>query len=295
MSDIIFKLKNPLTISSSNFVTTTDNDTTFDTKEFDGLFKSNVRFSLPQAVGTTDSVQFNQVTLSPNTLTVGTGSNKIILKDTSISGSSPITFQNNLLVTQNATIIDGFTFTGTLATGSSTIATSSVVEINQSGSTIWGENLSQKQFFSSSLEVTGSVLLNKDDSVPIRAFDEISNDTSVSDKSNTALVTERVAKTFLSTLKPQRNYLRKSFVHTGSFVNNLSAKFVATTASAPTGMTATTENDFMFFINGMVMENDALTIKQNSSTDLRLTINSSELGYSLESDDEVIGFGKFNS
>jgi hypothetical protein len=51
----------------------------------------------------------------------------------------------------------------------------------------------------------------------------------------------------------------------------------------------------MFFINGMVMENDALTIKQNSSTDLRLTINSSELGYSLESDDEVIGFGKFNS
>jgi hypothetical protein len=60
-------------------------------------------------------------------------------------------------------------------------------------------------------------------------------------------------------------------------------------------MTATTENDFMFFINGMVMENDALTIKQNSSTDLRLTINSSELGYSLESDDEVIGFGKFNS
>ena len=60
-------------------------------------------------------------------------------------------------------------------------------------------------------------------------------------------------------------------------------------------MTATTENDFMFFINGMVMENDALTIVQNSSTDLRLTINSSELGYSLESDDEVIGFGKFNS
>ena len=207
MSDIIFKLKNPLTVSSSNFVTTTDNDTTFDTKEFDGLFKSNVKFSLPQAVGTTDSVQFNQVTLSPNTLTVGTGSNKIILKDKSISGSSPITFQNNLLVTQNATIIDGFTFTGTLATGSSTIATSSVVEINQSGSTIWGENLSQKQFFSSSLEVTGSVLLNKDDSVPIRAFDEISNDTSVSDESNTALVTERVAKTFLSTLKPQRNYL----------------------------------------------------------------------------------------
>lgn len=295
MSDIIFKLKNPLTISSSNFVITTDGDNTFDTRDFDGLFKSNVKFSLPQSVGTTDSVQFNQVTLSPNTLTVGTGSNTLVLKDGSISGSSPITFQNDLLVTQNATIIDGFTFTGTLATGSSTIATSSVVETNQSGSTIWGENLSQKQFFSSSLDVTGSVLLNKDDSVPIRPFDEISNDTSVSDESNTALVTERVAKTFLSTLKPERNYLRKSFAHTGSFISSTSVKFVAVTASAPSGMTATTENDFMFFVNGMVMENDALTIVQNSSTNLSLTLNASELGYSLESDDEVIGFGKFNS
>ena len=292
MSDIIFKLKNPLTISSSNFVITTDGDNTFDTRDFDGLFKSNVKFSLPQSVGTTDSVQFNQVTLSPNTLTVGTGSNTLVLKDGSISGSSPITFQNDLLVTQNATIIDGFTFTGTLATGSSTIATSSVVETNQSGSTIWGENLSQKQFFSSSLEVTGSVLLNRDDS---RAFDEISNDTSVSDESNTALVTERVAKTFLSTLKPERNYLRKSFVHTGSFMSSTSVKFVAVTASAPVGMTQTSENDFMFFVNGMVMENDALTIVQNSSTNLSLTLNASELGYSLESDDEVIGFGKFNS
>ncbi len=292
MSDIIFKLKNPLTISSSNFVITTDGDNTFDTRDFDGLFKSNVKFSLPQSVGTTDSVQFNQVTLSPNTLTVGTGSNTLVLKDGSISGSSPITFQNDLLVTQNATIIDGFTFTGTLATGSSTIATSSVVETNQSGSTIWGENLSQKQFFSSSLEVTGSVLLNRDDS---RAFDEISNDTSVSDESNTALVTERVVKTYLATLKPQRNYLRKSFVHTGSFVDSTNIKFVAITASAPFGMSSTSENDFMFFVNGMVIENDALTIVQNSSTNLSLTLNASELGYSLESDDEVIGFGKFDS
>ena len=72
MSDIIFKLNNPIVVSSSNFVTTTDNDSTFDTKDFDGLYKSNVKFSLPQSVGTTDSVQFNQVTLSPNTLTVGT-------------------------------------------------------------------------------------------------------------------------------------------------------------------------------------------------------------------------------
>ena len=67
------------------------------------------------------------------------------------------------------------------------------------------------------------------------------------------------------------------------------------TASAPTGLSATTENDFMFFINGMLIENDALEIVQKTSTNLELRLDTSELGYSLESDDEVIGFGKFNS
>ena len=67
------------------------------------------------------------------------------------------------------------------------------------------------------------------------------------------------------------------------------------TASAPTGLSATTENDFMFFINGMLIENDALTISQKTPTNLELRLDTSALGYSLESDDEVIGFGKFNS
>ena len=67
------------------------------------------------------------------------------------------------------------------------------------------------------------------------------------------------------------------------------------TASAPTGLTGTTENDFMFFINGMLIENDALEIVQKTSTNLELRLDTSELGYTLESDDEVIGFGKFNS
>ena len=66
------------------------------------------------------------------------------------------------------------------------------------------------------------------------------------------------------------------------------------TASAPSGMTGTTENDFMFFINGMLIENDALTIQQNSSN-LDLTLDTTSLGYSLSADDEVIGFGKFNN
>jgi hypothetical protein len=293
MSGIIFKLNNPLTISSSNFVTTTDNDAVFDSKDFDGLFESNVKFSLPQAVGPTDSVQFNKVTLSPNTLTVGTGLKTIVLKDGSISGVSPISFENNILVSENLKIIDNFTFSGTLVTGSSTIGSTQVTQSNNTGSTIWGESSSQKQFVTGSLDVTGSLLVNENINNII--LTEISNDTSATDESSTALITEKAAFSFLSALKPQRNYLRKSFTHTGSFVNSSTSSFTTITASAPTGMEATSENDFMFFINGMLIENDALTIEQKTSTNLELRLDTSELGYSLESEDEVVGFGKFNS
>lgn len=292
MSGIIFKLNNPLTISSSNFVTTTDNDAVFDSKDFDGLFESNVKFSLPQAVGPTDSVQFNKVTLSPNTLTVGTGLKTIVLKDGSISGVSPISFENNILVSENLKIIDNFTFSGTLVTGSSTIGSTQVTQSNNTGSTIWGESSSQKQFVTGSLDVTGSLLVNENINNII--LTEISNDTSATDESSTALITEKAAFSFLSALKPQRNYLRKSFTHTGSFVNSSTSSFTTITASAPTGMEATSENDFMFFINGMLVENDALTIQQ-VSTNLELSLDTNSLGYELSSQDEIIAFGKFNS
>tara|TARA_B100000927_G_C16312776_1_gene408125 strand:- start:512 stop:766 length:255 start_codon:yes stop_codon:yes gene_type:complete len=84
-------------------------------------------------------------------------------------------------------------------------------------------------------------------------------------------------------------------VHTGSFVNSTTSSFNAITASAPSNLSGTTENDFMFFINGMLIENDALTLAQKSETNLELHLNSSELGYTIELTDEIIGFGKFNN
>ena len=72
------------------------------------------------------------------------------------------------------------------------------------------------------------------------------------------------------------------------------ASFTAATASAPTGQTATSEHDFIFFINGQYMEHDALTIQQSGSVFL-LQVDNDSIGYALESDDEIIGIGKFNS
>ena len=45
----------------------------------------------------------------------------------------------------------------------------------------------------------------------------------------------------------------------------------------------------------MLIENDALTINQKTSTNLELHLNSSELGYTIELTDEIIGFGKFDN
>jgi hypothetical protein len=59
-------------------------------------------------------------------------------------------------------------------------------------------------------------------------------------------------------------------------------------------MTATSEEDFLFFLNGQYMEHDALTIQQAGST-FYLKVNTDSIGYVLESDDEIISWGKFNA
>lgn len=286
MSDILFKTRNPLLVKQGTGVTLTKNGQTGNFK-IDGSDTSTIQVSIGQAVQTSSNVQFNDVTLSSDSLTVGTGSDVLVFSDGKIVGD--VHFQQEVLNTQNLFTIGNLIYKGNVTSSNLVIDGGNVTSSVQTGSTKWGEDLSQKQFFTGSLDVTGSVKLNGSS-----VMREISNDVNATDQSQTAFVTEYAAYEFLSGNQPERDYLRKSFVHTGSFVNSTTARFTALTASAPTGMTGTTENDFMFFINGMLIENDALTIQQ-SSTNLNLTLDTNSLGYTLSSQDEVIGFGKFNS
>ena len=124
---------------------------------------------------------------------------------------------------------------------------------------------------------------------------EISNDTSLTDSSAVAIVTENAAKNYTDdSVEDEQPYLRKCFAHTGSFLNSSTSSFTAVTASAPSSLSSTSEEDFMFFINGQIMENDALTIQQ-SGTSFLLKVDSDSIGYDLESNDEIIAWGKFNS
>ena len=100
------------------------------------------------------------------------------------------------------------------------------------------------------------------------------------------------------------SYLRKSFVKKaasysgsvtfGSFTGYSTGSFNATSASAPTGLTATTENDFIFFLNGQYMEHDALIIKQSGSL-FQVLVDTDSIGYVLEASDEILAWGKFDS
>ena len=124
---------------------------------------------------------------------------------------------------------------------------------------------------------------------------EISNDTSLADGNATSFVTENAVKTYIDDETDDfYTYIRKSYAHTGSFISVSTASFTATTASAPTSLTSTAEEDFMFFINGAIAENDALMVQQSGSL-FYLKVDNNSIGYDLQSSDEIVAWGKFNS
>ena len=283
-----FQYKKPLIVELSTGVSGSANGINFVTREFFGENDQNVTLDIGQAVETTSNTTFNNVT-SSNVIKIGTDS--LFLGDGFISSSnSVVAHTGSIVVTSNVTA-PSMTTNGQLDYESISVSVSGSTTIFDSGSSRFGDTLDDTHIISGSTSISGSFGLKG------TSVNEISNDTALADGSSTALATENAVKQyFLDTgIVDKNTYNRKSFVHTGSFTSAETSSFTAVTASAPTGLSATTEEDFMFFINGMLIENDALTIVQKTSTNLELRLDTSGLGYELESDDEVIGFGKFNS
>ena len=285
MSAPKFIFKNPLTLDTSN-VTGKVKGNTFSTREFLNKNDTEVVLSIGQDVATTANVQFSNVT-SENVVKIG----NIFLGDGFISSSnSVVAHTGSIVVTQESTF-PSMTANGRVDYQKLEVSVTGSSTIFKSGSSIFGDDTNDKQMMTGSFGVTGSLKLNG------YQINELSNDTSMTDGSSTSLPTENAVKTYLTStgIISELTYLRKSFAHTGSITNSSTASFNAITASAPSGLTTTSEDDFMFFVNGMMIESDALTISQKSATNLELRLNTSGLGYSLESGDEVIGFGKFNN
>ena len=252
---------------------------------FDGSAPVTHEISIPQEVETTSNVQFNQVTSSALMIGSNVFSSTGVSQDWSVTGSVEAT--TTLTVGGNATI------GGTLIAQEFHTEYVSGSIILTSGSTQFGDTLDDTHYFTGSMFTSGSFELNG------YSVNEISNDTGLSSQSSTALVTENALKTYVDTTKADvasfPTYVRKQFVKISTGLTGTNtASFNAVTASAPAGLTDTSEHDFLFFINGQYMEHDAIEIQQAASTFL-LKVDSDSIGYDLESDDEILAWGKFNS
>jgi len=274
-------ITNGITFEQGTGVTLSAASTTFD-----GSSPLTQTFSIGQAVATTDSPTFNSLTAN----SVSIGSATTVISDQSFDSSMAITGSTE--VTGSLIVGGNLTVTGSI-TSNQLIEQITTRSIDYStGSNAFGDDMNDVHRFTGSLDVTGSFKLNGYE------VNEISNDSDFTDGSTTALVTEASLKNFnpSSTTTAETLYLRKSFFKTSAGISGSNtASFNATTASAPGGMTSTSENDFVFFINGQYMEHDALSIRQKATGSFHLQVNTTSIGYSLESDDEILAIGKFNS
>ena len=253
-----------------------------DGASFDGSTAITQTVSIGQAVATTDNVTFAQV--SASSLVFG---NPTTFSYQGISGSIAIT--GSLTTSGDLTVQGDATVAGTLTATEFHTQFVSASILFQSGSTKLGDTIDDTHEYTGSLSTSGSFILNG------YTIDEISNDSTLGDESTTAVPTEYAVKTYADSLTTDQSYLRKSYYKTAaSVLSTTTASFTAVTASAPAGVTDTTEHDFIFFINGQYMEHDAIAIEQSGSS-LLLKVDNDSIGYALESDDEIIGIGKFNS
>ena len=236
-------LENPFTIATGTGVSIAG------AGQFDGRNQKTFTFSIGQSVGTSDTVQFSNVSAS-SALHIGESSFEIKQID---DGKAEVSTD---WVVKGDIIAENFFVTSSVTSMSVAYA---------SGSTAFGDSPDDTHEFTGSVSISGNLTVN-----------------------GAATITT-------STITTPDQYLRKQYVKKAASITIPStASFTSVTASAPTGMTATSEDDFVFFINGQYMEHDALTIKQAGSS-LLLLVDTDSIGYNLESDDEIIASGKFNS
>ena len=278
VEDLGVTTTNSLTLTSGTGVTLTPNNISFD-----GSNTLSTVFSIAQSVATDADVVFNSV--SASSVTIG----DIVIDNGTITTTN-LNLEGSLTNTGDLTVNSNAVILGTLTAQEIKTEFVSASILFDSGSTKFGDDLLDAHNFTGSLQTSGSFNLND------YSINEISNDTSLTDGSSTALVTENAAKTFIdSQTDTQQTFLRKQFIKSSTSITIPStASFNAVTASAPSNLTDVTKNDFVFFINGQYMEHDAIDIQQNSTTFL-LKVNNDSIGYDLETDDEILAIGKFNS
>jgi hypothetical protein len=90
------------------------------------------------------------------------------------------------------------------------------------------------------------------------------------------------------------SYLNANNQIAGTYVNPTTITFPHGWLVAPVPLPVTNANQFVFFVNGQLIEPSAITSFTESGGVSTLVINSTALGFSFISTDEIIGIGKFS-
>ena len=278
-----YNLKEPLILKNGTGFNLSPSNTEL---RADSAPNTEITIAINQAVESSSNVQFADLTANPFIIDNST----LVLNRNYISASGEVTQTGDFLVSSFVSHSGDFTVGGSVTAQTLEARLTRSFTLFESGSTLFGDTTDDTHQFSGSVVNSGSYTLNSSDTMT-----EISNDTSLTDGSSTSFVTENAVKTYVDNQTDDFNsYVRKCFTHTGSFVSVSTASFTAITASAPSGITSTNEDDFMFFINGAIAENDALTVQQSGSI-FYLKVNNNSIGYDLQNIDEIVAWGKFNS
>ena len=245
-------------------------------------------FKAIQDISTSGNPKFNQL----NANSVNISDDKFIIQkdgdEVEFVPSGAFDVTGSVNVNNGITIPGDFSVGGILKAKDIQTKLQTASTIFPSGSTKFGDDLNDTHSVTGSMSVSGSFNLNGTDLI------EISNNSDVTAARSNVLITENAAKAALGgDIELNNQYMRKIFAHTGS-ISNSTASFSAVTASVSTDLTSTTKQDFQFYLNGMLLEQDALTIQQSSSV-FELHMNASSLGYNLSNSDEIVAWGKFNS
>lgn len=90
-------------------------------------------------------------------------------------------------------------------------------------------------------------------------------------------------------------YLNTNIQKLGTFVSTTQATFASGWIVAPTGLPATSLNNFSIFCNGVLIENAAIVSFTESNGITTLVIDQSQLGYGFSASDEIVALGKFSN
>ena len=90
------------------------------------------------------------------------------------------------------------------------------------------------------------------------------------------------------------DYLNTNKAVQAFIVKNNEASFSASFLTAPSGLPATSASSFLFYVNGQLVEPNAVTsFVDNGDSTCTLVVNTTNLGFTLQSGDEVVAIGKF--